>query len=243
MQEPLQERDERFMIIAICAGEERLFGELIRPYKRTAYGMALSVLGNEADAEDATQEACINAYLKLKNFRMESGFSTWLISIVLNQARGLLRKKHRKLTESIDVSTQCGKIISREIPDHRNVPCNRLLQQELHAFIHDAISGLPTTYREVFRLRDMDGHSICESAQILGVSETVIKVRLHRARRLLQRQLKMVYQSHGTGVKMRSPPRLPVSSITADIFVEVSLTADGVYRAINGRNRETDLSI
>lgn len=226
MLEPFAKRDERFMIIAICAGEEKLFGELIRPYVRTAYGMALSVLGNEADAEDVTQEACINAYLKLKNFRMESGFSTWLISIVLNQARGLLRKRHRKLTEPIDVTLQCGKTVPRDIPDHRNVPCNRLLQQELHIFIHDAISDLPQTYREVFRLRDMDGLSVCESARILGVSEAVIKVRLHRARRLLQRQLKMVYQSSVIVGKVRSPPRMQVGAGTADVFVEVGLPAD-----------------
>lgn len=226
MLEHFAKRDERFMIIAICAGEKKLFGELIRPYERTAYGMALSVLGNEADAEDVTQEACINAYLKLKDFRMESGFSTWLISIVLNQARGLLRKKYRKLTEPIDVSMKCGKTITRDIPDHRNVPCDRMLQQELHTFIHDAIADLPETYREVFRLRDMDGLSVCESARILGVSDAVIKVRLHRARRLLQRQLKMVYQSHGIVGKVRSPPRMQVPAATADVFIEVGAPAD-----------------
>lgn len=214
------------MIIAICAGEKKLFGELIRPYERTAYRMALSVLGNEADAEDVTQEACINAYLKLKNFRMESGFSTWLISIVLNQARGLLRKRQRKLTESIDVSMQCGKTIRRDIPDHRNVPCDRLLQRELHTFIHDAISELPKTYREVFCLRNMDGLSVCESARILGVSESVIKVRLHRARRLLQQQLVMVYRSHGIVGKLRPPPRIQGPAVTANTFIEVGLPAD-----------------
>lgn len=214
------------MITAICAGEKKLFGELIRPYERTAYGMALSMLGNEADAEDVTQEACINAYLKLNTFRMESGFSTWLISIVLNEARGLLRKRHRKITESMDVSMQCGKILAHEVPDHRNVPSNLLLQQEMHTIIHEAISDLPETYREVFRLRDMDGLSMCESARILGVSETVIKVRLHRARRLLQRQLKMVYQPHSSVSSVRSPPRIQVPDSTQDVFIGAGLPAN-----------------
>lgn len=226
MLDPSAKRNERFMITAICAGEKELFGDLIRPYERTAYGMALSVLGNEADAEDVTQEACITAYLKLKSFRMESGFGTWLISIVLNEARGLLRKRGRKLTESIEVSMRGGKIIPREIPDHRNVPCDRLLQHELKIYIYDAISDLPKTYLEVFRLRDMDGRSINESARILGVSEAVIKVRLHRARRLLQGQLKMVYQSHDIVADVRSAPHMQALAATANVFIETGLPAD-----------------
>jgi RNA polymerase sigma-70 factor, ECF subfamily len=214
----LAARDERDMILAICSGEKALFHELIRPYERMAYRMALSVLGNEADAEDATQEACTNAYLKLCSFRMESEFSTWLISIVLNQARSLLRRKKRIFTESLDASIADGLARSCDIPDNRSHPLDCLLRRELHARVHEALSNLPTTYRNVFRLRDMEGFSTRESAYLLGISEAAIKVRLHRARRLLRSQLASIYRSN--------------ASIGTQRAAWLSRTADNVWESL-----------
>src|ERR1700680_381269 len=90
------------MIAAIIAGNSQLFHELIRPYERSVYAMALSLLHNEADAEDAAQEAFLKAFRNLANFRGESKFSTWLISITLNEARGRLRSKKNVKMESLD---------------------------------------------------------------------------------------------------------------------------------------------
>lgn len=125
--ESTTERDETRIILAICAGETRLFHDLIRPYERTVYRMAFSVLGNEADAEDAAQAACIKAFVKLDDFKMESNFSTWLISIVLNEARGLLRKRKRISIESLDRSTADRSTWSRDVADSRPLPIGQLL--------------------------------------------------------------------------------------------------------------------
>lgn len=125
--ESTTERDETRIILAICAGETRLFHDLIRPYERTVYRMAFSVLGNEADAEDAAQAACIKAFVKLDDFKMESNFSTWLISIVLNEARGLLRKRKRISIESLDRSTADCSTWSRDVADSRPLPIGQLL--------------------------------------------------------------------------------------------------------------------
>ncbi len=182
-------RDEVSMILAICAGEKKLFHELIQPYERTVYRMAFSVLRNEADAEDAAQDAFMNAYRKLGDFRMESRFGTWLISIVLNEARGHLRKRKRMPTESLDSSTEYGSGSPCVLADIRDLPLRRMTQQEIQAFIHRAIAQLPTIYRLVFQLRTLEEHPVCESAAMLGISEAVVKVRLHRARKLLQRHL------------------------------------------------------
>src|ERR1700682_5483727 len=85
--------DEAQIISAIVRGETHLFHDLIRPYERSVYAMVLSMLQNEADAEDAAQEAFLKAYRNLAKFRAESKFSTWLISIALNEARSKLRQK------------------------------------------------------------------------------------------------------------------------------------------------------
>ena len=80
-------RDEAQMIASIIAGDSHLFHELIRPYERRVYVMALSFLHNEADAEDAAQEAFLKAFRNLASFRGEARFGTWLVSITLNEAR------------------------------------------------------------------------------------------------------------------------------------------------------------
>src|ERR1700729_4549734 len=95
-------RDESRMIASILAGDGQLFHELIRPYERRVYAMALSMLHNEADAEDAAQEAFLKAFRNLANFRGDAKFSTWLISIVLNEARSRLRTKANVKMESLD---------------------------------------------------------------------------------------------------------------------------------------------
>src|ERR1700680_4585886 len=98
----ISDTDEAQIIASILAGNTHLFHDLIRPYERSVYAMALSLLHNEADAEDAAQEAFLKAFRNLANFRGESKFSTWLISITLNEARGRLRSKKNVKMESLD---------------------------------------------------------------------------------------------------------------------------------------------
>src|SRR5580704_14463463 len=95
-------RNEPEIIASILAGKTHEFHDLIRPYERSVYVMALSLLQNEADAEDAAQEAFLKAYRNLAHFRGESKFSTWLVSITLNEARGRLRSKKNVKIQSLD---------------------------------------------------------------------------------------------------------------------------------------------
>jgi RNA polymerase sigma-70 factor (ECF subfamily) len=93
MDAELSVRDEGRMIASILAGDSEQYHELIRPYERSVYKMALSFMKNEADAEDVAQEAFLKAFRKLSDFRGQAKFSTWLISITLNEARGRLRRQ------------------------------------------------------------------------------------------------------------------------------------------------------
>jgi RNA polymerase sigma-70 factor, ECF subfamily len=176
------------MIAAILSGERELFHELIRPYERGVYLMALSLLKNEAEAEDAAQEAFLKAYRNLARFRSEARFSTWLISIVLNEARGRLRRTKPALTDSLDDDRE-GSVTPAQLTDWREIPSQSLERTEVRTLIRRALLTLPLPYREVFILREVEDRSVQETAEALGITQASVKMRLHRARLMLQKQL------------------------------------------------------
>lgn len=176
------------MIAAILSGEHGLFHELIRPYERSVYLMALSLLKDEAEAEDAAQEAFLKAYRNLARFRSEARFSTWLISIVLNEARGRLRRTQSALTDSLDDDRE-GDVTPMQLTDWREIPSQALERSEIRTLIRRALLALPITYREVFILREIEQRNVQETAESLGITQASVKMRLHRARLMLQKQL------------------------------------------------------
>jgi RNA polymerase sigma-70 factor (ECF subfamily) len=185
----VENRNEAQMIASILAGNTHEFHTLIQPYERSVYSMALSMLQNEADAEDAAQEAFLKAFRNLDKFRGEAKFSTWLISITLNEARSRLRHKKTAKTDSLDELTEGGHVSPALLRDWREIPSEALERQEVRLLLQDAITDLPTIYREVFVLRDMEDLSVNQSAEALGISVAAAKVRLHRARLMLQKRL------------------------------------------------------
>ncbi|QMV18894.1 sigma-70 family RNA polymerase sigma factor [Granulicella sp. 5B5] len=184
------DRDEATMIASILAGETQLYHELIRPHERSVYMMALSYMKNEADAEDVAQEAFLKAFRALANFRAEAKFGTWLISITLNEARNRLRRKAAVPMESLDVpDDEPGAVSPALLRDWREVPSEALERGEVRSLIASAVEALPEIYRCVFVLRDMEEMSVNETAEALSLSVPAVKVRLHRARMMLQKQL------------------------------------------------------
>jgi RNA polymerase sigma-70 factor, ECF subfamily len=184
------ERDESRMIAAILAGETHLFHELIRPYERRVYAMALSFLRNEADAEDVAQEALLKAYRNLASFRGDARFGTWLVSITLNEARSRIRRRDAITIESLDEPLDGQKQASPAIlRDWKEIPSEALERKEVRHLVHQAVTGLPLIYREVFQLRDIEELSVNEAAEALGITIASVKVRLHRARMMLQKVL------------------------------------------------------
>jgi RNA polymerase sigma-70 factor (ECF subfamily) len=182
--------DEQSLISRILAGERELFHDLIRPYQRLAYLTAVSILKNEQEAEDAAQDGILKAYRALASFRSEAKFSTWLVTIVMNEARSRLRKTARVHVESLDSREETEEEFTPAmIADWREIPSEALETKELSSQIEQAIANLPDSYREVFLMRDKDSLSIQEIAQMLGVQPNLVKVRLFRARMLLQKQL------------------------------------------------------
>jgi RNA polymerase sigma-70 factor (ECF subfamily) len=178
------------MIAAILGGETQVFHDLILPHERSVYLMALSYMKNEADAEDVAQEAFVRTFRNLASFRAESKFSTWLISITLNEARTRLRRKMLVPMDSLDTPPDEDQHVSPALlRDWREIPSEAVERGEIRKLLQDAIACLPDIYRQVFLLRDVEEMNINETAAALNISVPSVKVRLHRARMMLQKQL------------------------------------------------------
>jgi RNA polymerase sigma-70 factor (ECF subfamily) len=145
---------------------------------------------NEADAEDVAQEAFLKAFHHLATFRAEAKFSTWLIGIALNEARSRLRREGAWHMESIDDTPfEDGQTSPAILRDWREVPSEALERKEVRQMLQEAITNLPAIYREVFVLRDVEELNNVETAAALSITVGNVKVRLHRARLILQKQL------------------------------------------------------
>jgi RNA polymerase sigma-70 factor (ECF subfamily) len=182
---------EAELIARIVAGEKELFHELIRPYERMVYLTMFSIVKNETEAEDGAQEAVISAYRHLASFRGDAKFSTWLTTIAINEGRKRLRKAKGKAEESIDEQAdgQEGHYRPAPLTDWREIPLEALERKELREALRVAVAELPDLYRQVFTLRDLEELNVEETAEALGINAGVVKVRLHRARMMLQKRL------------------------------------------------------
>ncbi len=184
-------KNEAGLIERILGGEKELFHELIRPYERMVYLTLFSMVRNEADAEDGAQEAVINAYRHLKSFRGDAKFSTWLTTIAINEGRKRLRKAKTAAEESIEDEAEghVGDYTPTPLTDWREIPLEALEREEIRKALRGAVAELPDIYRQVFTLRDLEELNVEETAQALGINASVVRVRLHRARILLQKRL------------------------------------------------------
>ncbi|WP_341840455.1 sigma-70 family RNA polymerase sigma factor [Chitinophaga caseinilytica] len=174
------------IIERILAGEKRLFELLVRKYNQRLYRIGMSVLDDEAEAQDAMQTAYIKAYEHLSGFENRSQFSTWLTRIMLNQCLEQKRKAGYRLTGMEHPLN----------PIHMKTPANELANKELNAILERAIAQLPEKYRLVFMLREIEDLSVRETAETLTIGETNVKVRLNRAKTMLRRSLEGYMKDH-----------------------------------------------
>ncbi len=186
----LQER-ERALISRILAGATDLFHELIRPYEHMVYSTVLAMVKNEAEAEDGAQDTMISAFRHLATFRGDAKFSTWLVTIAMNEGRKRLRRTKAALIESLDEDREDheGDFTPVALTDWREIPSVALEKKELREKVRAAVQNLPQIYREVVVLRDLEELNQEETAAALGIPITLVKVRLHRGRILMQKKL------------------------------------------------------
>jgi RNA polymerase sigma-70 factor (ECF subfamily) len=194
----IEDRDTE-LVEAINAGRHDLFQELVKRYEIKLYNFGLRMCGDTRDAEDMVQETFLNVFKYLKDFRYETKFKNWLYRI----AASICIKKRRKSKFAPDRELSLEEFLPqedaptpREIPNWAQLPLEKLLNEELSTMLQEAIISLPKKYRVVVILRDLERFSTAETAQILNLGESNVKVRLHRARLYLRDILKGYFE-HG----------------------------------------------
>jgi RNA polymerase sigma-70 factor (ECF subfamily) len=180
---------------ALRAGDRVEFARLVDAASGPIYRLALKMLGDSQDAEDVLQNTFLKAFQHLGEFEGRSSLSTWLYRIAANEALMLLRKRHPEVSLADD-NMDDGESLAYpavQLTDWGNLPEEDLLSSEARSNLDRAIQHLPEILRIVFLLRDVEGLSIQETAEALGLSESAVKTRLLRARLRLREDLSSYY--------------------------------------------------
>ena len=180
---------------ALRRGDRREFARLVDAYSGPLYRLALKMLGNASDAEDALQNTFLKAFQHVDKFEGRSSLSTWLYRIASNEALMMLRKRHPETSFS-DMTPEDEDIRNYDpvqLTDWCCLPEEELLSAEARTTLDRAVEHLPETLRIVFVLRDIEDLSIQETSQVLSLSETAVKTRLLRARLRLREELSNYY--------------------------------------------------
>lgn len=164
----------------VLAGDSALFELILHRYNQRLYRVVCAILVDDTQAEDAMQQAYINAYTHLGQFAGRSSLATWLTAIAINEARARLRPRRSNTTDQLD-ELAMARIESKEIG-----PEEEFLAAELSKDLQSMIDRLPESYREVLHLRQNEGLSTWEAARRLGVPADVVKTRLYRARQMVR---------------------------------------------------------
>ena len=170
-------------------GDTRAFDELVKRYRDKVYRLAYKILRHEDDAAEALQDAFLSAYRGLKNFKVESTFSTWLYRIATNASLMKYRRRREGHVSLEQSQSSDGSGEPLQIPDWSAQPLGDLLNRETREVMEEGISRLPEELRTVFVLRDIEELSNAEVAEILNLSVAAVKSRLHRARIFLRDRL------------------------------------------------------
>lgn len=186
-------KDEAVLVAEAKAGSYEAFEDLVNRYEKKIYRLGLNLTGNPEDAEDILQETFLKAFEHLSDFREDSRFYTWIVRIAINQGLMKLRKRRgSKEVQIEDGENDDGEIIPRDFADWRPNPEQELQRTELETILQNAARSLPTTFRTVFFLRDVEGLSTEETAELLNLSEGAVKARLFRARLRLREELSKI---------------------------------------------------
>jgi RNA polymerase sigma-70 factor (ECF subfamily) len=187
-------KDNDFDLIqAINSGQTDKFHDLVIRYEQKLYNFSLRMCRNPSDTEDMIQDTFLNVFKYLKNFRHETKFKNWLYKV----AASTCIKKRRKSKFAPDKELSLDEFLPNDeaekpehVPEWALLPLDKLLNEELSSVINKTIISIPKKYRVVIVLRDIEGFSTAETAQILNLSPSNVKVRLHRARLYLRDKLK-----------------------------------------------------
>jgi RNA polymerase sigma-70 factor (ECF subfamily) len=182
---------ETDIIKQILAGDKSLYEIIVRRYNPYLYKLGRSFNFNHEDTQDLMQDTYIDAYRNLTNFRGDSKFKTWIFRIMMNNC---YRKKEKSSFKN-EISQEV-KDYSKPLFSNADLDTGALAgRRELAGIIEDALSRLPLEYRMVFSLREINDMNVAETANLLNITETNVKVRLNRAKTMLRREIENNYSN------------------------------------------------
>jgi len=185
----LRALDDAELVRRALDRDAEAFGVIMQRHNQRLYRIARSVLRNSVEAEDAVQEAYVAAFSNLATYRGESPLIAWLSRIVMNEALGRLRRKPR-LSDFAPLETVPeAEIIQFPSSTQQDDPERTMAQRQILQLLENATDALPEVYRMVFVIRVIEGMSVEETADLLGIKPETVKTRLHRARHLVREQL------------------------------------------------------
>jgi RNA polymerase sigma-70 factor (ECF subfamily) len=182
----MEHRDDNHYINEVIAGNTASFAVLIDRHKDLVFTIAMNITRNREDAEEVAQDAFLKAFRKLDSFRKESGFKTWLYRIAYNEAISKIRKNKVKL---LDLEEGITEGIPEDVVEEE---VGGLDEQEQKLVIAKILDGLPETDRAIVTLFYLENHTVADIADITGLSESNVKVRLHRIRKRIYSDLQHI---------------------------------------------------
>ncbi len=180
-----EEAGDLLAIQRTLRGDRNAFAGIVERYTPLLYSLAFRTLGRGEEAEEAVQEIFLRAFRALPRFRLDRRFHPWLYTIALNYLRTVARRQRRRRGLRL---VRLGEELEA-VADPGPQPTAALELEDGERLAQEALAGLPPLYREVFLLREVEGLSVHDTADTLGIPEGTVKIRLHRARRELAKRL------------------------------------------------------
>jgi RNA polymerase sigma-70 factor (ECF subfamily) len=214
----LDTKDDVTLVDAAKQGDMAAFEQLVTRHTAMIFRVAMHIMACREDAEEVVQDAFLRAFQHLQDFEGRARFSTWLTRIAVNAALMKLRNLRRATTISLDQEADQGSTLADKVADWKPNPEQLFSRAELREILQQALASLPHSYRVVFLLRDVEGVSVADTAEMLGLSIPNVKARLFRARLKLREQLSR-YLARGRNAT-GSP--LPLKQIVSDLRASVA---------------------
>jgi RNA polymerase sigma-70 factor (ECF subfamily) len=214
--------DDAELVARTARGDQAAFEALMRRYNGKLFRVARAILKDDSEAEDALQEAYLQAYRRIGEFRGDAQLATWLTRIVVNQALMQLRKQKRDRVVVPFRAPSGSSGTDQEIEDvadqQTESPSNAVLRAEVRRMLERCIDELPVAFRTVFVMREVEDMTVQETAACLSIPEATVRTRLFRARAMLRRSLER-----------------DVDTATADIFGFAGARCDRIVAAVLAR--------
>ena len=188
--------DDHALVAMVLAGHREAFRHIMQRCNQRLFRVARSVLRHDQEAEDVLQESYLRAYRKLDTFRGDATLLTWLTSIVLNEARGRLRKRHNMVElDQVDLAQDDSHVVAFRARSGSEDPMADAARAQMRQLLERAIDALPPDFRTVYMLREIEGCSVEETAAQLELNPATVKTRLFRARSQLRDNLQGTFAS------------------------------------------------